>query len=120
MANHGAAAEATDQGLGFYLNGQIDWGTSAGTLNALKHETDYRALEGMLVIDFHNHTSRNISASGIRGNAPRTGGTMEYFPSIGGMGVLVAVGGQINQQQPWANMSEGELVCLTMVTARQI
>jgi hypothetical protein len=112
MANHGAAAEAIDQGLGFYLNGQIDWGTSSSTLNNLQATTDYRPLDGMLVIDFHDYTSNNISTSDVRGGAPRVGGSMEYLASVGGMGVLVALGGQLTHDEPWANLSaaDGKLV----------
>jgi hypothetical protein len=35
---------------------------------------------------------------------------MEYFPDVGAMGVLVALGGQINNATPWANATKGELV----------
>jgi hypothetical protein len=111
--NHGAATEATDQGLGFYLNGQIDEGTSANTLHKIGAD-QYGPLDGMLVINFYNYTSNNISTSSIRGNAPRVGGTMEYIAPIGGRGILVALGGQINQEKPWANVSEGQLVSLLL------
>lgn len=109
-ANHGAAAEAIDQSLGFYLNGQIDWGTSPSTLNIINSTDLYRPLDGMLVINFTDHTSRNISTSKLRGDAPRVGGGMEYFPSVGGMGVLVALGGQINNNTAWSNRTKGQLV----------
>ncbi|KAF2874637.1 hypothetical protein BDV95DRAFT_337793 [Massariosphaeria phaeospora] len=117
MANHGAATEAIDQGLGFYLNGQIDWGTSAKTSNNIKSEDLYRPLDGMLVIDFGNYTSNNISTASIRSNAPRVGGSMEYFAPVGGMGILVALGGQIQpgQTQPYSNISQGELLDFSSV-----
>jgi hypothetical protein len=110
IANHGAAAEAIDQSLGFYLNGQTDWGTSTKTLNILNSTDLYKPLPGMLVINFTDHTSNNISTSKLRGDAPRVGGGMEYFPDVGAMGILVALGGQINNATPWANASKGELV----------
>ena len=113
--NHGAATEAIDQGLGFYLNGQIDRGTSTSTMDVVRNETSYRPLDGMLVINLNNYTASNISTPGLQGNAPRVGGGMEYFASIGNMGALIALGGQINQpkteQQYWLNSSEGSLVC---------
>jgi len=110
IANHGAAAEAIDQSLGFYLNGQTDWGTSTKTLNILNSTDLYKPLPGMLVINFTDHTSNNISTSKLRGDAPRVGGGMEYFPDVGAMGILVALGGQINNGTPWANATKGELV----------
>jgi hypothetical protein len=110
IANHGAAAEAIDQSLGFYLNGQTDWGTSVITLNILNSTDLYKPLPGMLVLNFTDNTSNNISTSKLRGNAPRVGGGMEYFPDVGAMGVLVALGGQINNATAWANDTKGELV----------
>lgn len=111
MPNHGAGAEAIDQKLGFYLNGQIDFGTSSKTVDKMRNDTDYLPVDGMIVIDFNDHSSKNISTSSIRGNAPRVGGTMEYLAPVGGSGVLVALGGQINQQHdPWANALKGQLV----------
>jgi hypothetical protein len=110
IANHGAAAEAIDQSLGFYLNGQTDWGTSTKTLNILNSTELYKPLPGMLVMNFTDHTSKNISTSKLRGGAPRVGGGMEYFPDVGAMGVLVAFGGQVNNGTPWANATKGQLV----------
>jgi hypothetical protein len=110
IANHGAAAEAIDQSLGFYLNGQTDWGTSTKTLNILNATDLYKPLTGMLVLNFTDNTSNNISTSKLRGDAPRVGGGMEYFPDVGAMGVLVALGGQINNASTWANATKGELV----------
>lgn len=109
--NHGAAAEAIDQGLGFYLNGQIDRGTSTSTQDIIRNEALYRPLDGMVVINLSNYTATNISTPGLQGNAARVGGTMEYFASIGNMGALVALGGQINQtKHDWYNSSLGSLV----------
>jgi hypothetical protein len=108
--NNGAGAEAIDQGLGFYLNGQIDKGTSSKTSDKLEAEVAFVPLDGMIVIDFYDFSSRNISTSSIRGGAPRVGGTMEYFSPVGENGVLVALGGQINRERPVANLTEGELV----------
>ncbi|KAF2659858.1 hypothetical protein K491DRAFT_688734 [Lophiostoma macrostomum CBS 122681] len=112
--NHGLVTEAIDQGLGFYLNGQIDEGTSQETLRNAGLD-QYHALDGMLVINLHNYTSNNISTSQVRGNAPRIGGTMEYLAAVGGKGILVALGGQINEEQPWANVSGGQLIDFSAV-----
>lgn len=115
LPNHGAGIDAIDHGVGFYLNGQIDMGTSAKTLGALKDITQslYMPVEGMLIIDLVNFSSKNISSSDLRGGAPRVGGTMEYIASVGDSGILVALGGQIQPAREGgqkANRSEGELV----------
>lgn len=113
MPNHGAGAEAIDQGLAFYLNGQIDWGTSSKTFDIFpKTEAIYVSLQGMIVLDLTTQSAKNISTSKLRGGAPRVGGTMEYVASVGGMGTLVALGGQIqpNLTGTFANVSQGSLV----------
>jgi hypothetical protein len=113
MPNHGAAAEAIDQGLGFYLNGQIDWGTSSRTLDTFpKSEDWYAPLKGMIILDLNTQSTTNISSANLRGGLPRVGGSMEYIASVGAMGALVALGGQIqpNLTSIYANASEGALV----------
>jgi hypothetical protein len=112
MPNHGAAAEAVDQGLGFYLNGQIDWGTSSRTIDTFKTQDLYIPLQGMVVLDLNTQSSKNISTTSLRGGAPRVGGSMEYIASVGGMGSLVALGGQIQPKLKglYANVSQGALV----------
>jgi hypothetical protein len=113
MPNHGAAAEAIDQGLGFYLNGQVDWGTSSRTLDTFpKSEDWYVPMKGMVVLDLNTQSTTNISTSNLRGQMPRVGGSMEYIASVGAMGALVALGGQIqpNLTSIYANTSEGTLV----------
>lgn len=115
MPNHGAGAEAIDQGLGFYLNGQIDKGTSSKTLNMGFDDGQslYIPLEGMLIINLVDFSSANLSTSSMNGNAPRVGGTMEYIAPVGEAGVLVALGGQIQPNlriDEKANRTQGELV----------
>lgn len=114
MPNHGAAAEAIDQGLAFYLNGQIDWGTSSKTRDTFTFKTEdvYVPLEGMVVLNLTTQSSKNISTSSLRGGMSRVGGSMEYIASVGGMGTLVALGGQIqpNLTGLYANVSQGALV----------
>ncbi|KAH8730743.1 hypothetical protein GQ44DRAFT_605739 [Phaeosphaeriaceae sp. PMI808] len=111
MPNHGAGAEAVDQGLAFYLNGQIDWGTSVKT-RRITGEGSYIPLSGMVILDLNTQSSKNISTAGLRGGAPRVGGTMEYIPSIGYMGALVCLGGQIqpNLTGLTANVNDGSLI----------
>ncbi|KAF2262743.1 hypothetical protein CC78DRAFT_582331 [Lojkania enalia] len=112
MPNHGAAAEAIDQNLGFYLNGQIDWGTSVQTVN-FSNTSTYRPLEGMIVLDLQNHTSRNISTPGLGGDGPRVGGTMEYIADVGGSGILIALGGMVNNEYrtvSYSDANRGDLI----------
>ncbi|EOA85557.1 uncharacterized protein SETTUDRAFT_161884 [Exserohilum turcica Et28A] len=113
MPNHGAGAEAIDQGLAFYLNGQIDWGTSSTTLDSFpKTEAIYVPLQGMVIIDLNTQSGKNISTTKLRDGTPRVGGTMEYLPSVGSRGVLIALGGQIQPSlaSPFANVSAGSLI----------
>lgn len=113
MPNHGAGAEAIDQGLGFYLNGQVDWGTSSRTLDTFpKTESLYMPVKGMVVLDLNTQTSKNISTAKLGDGATRVGGSMEYLPSVGRMGALVALGGQIqpNLTEVYADVSKGKLV----------
>ncbi|KAF2193767.1 hypothetical protein K469DRAFT_728851 [Zopfia rhizophila CBS 207.26] len=112
--NHGAAAEAIDQGLGFYLNGQIDAGTSTKTLR-LNDTNVYTPLDGMLVINLVDHTSQNISTPNLTGDRPRVSGSMEYIAPVGGMGILVAIGGQIADKSPLASSSGGQLLDFSTV-----
>ncbi|ORY15499.1 hypothetical protein BCR34DRAFT_179054 [Clohesyomyces aquaticus] len=90
--SYGAATEAPDQGLAFYLNGRTDNGTSSSTL----HDGDVQTtLDGMIVLDLVQHSSRNLSTAGIKNYQPRVGGAMQYAPGVGENGVLVALSGQV-------------------------
>lgn len=60
------------------------------------HDGDFQTLlDGMIVIDMVEHTSRNLSTSSLYNNQTRVGGVMEYVPGVGDNGVLVALGGQV-------------------------
>lgn len=113
--NHGAGADAPDLGLGFYLNGQIDKGTSLIT-DKMFDDTDqtyYRPVDGMLVLDLVNPgQAKNISTSTMNGNLSRVGGTLDYVPSVGKSGILVALGGQVQPhlQNGKASSKLGQLV----------
>jgi hypothetical protein len=75
----------------FYLNGQIDWSTSSQTRDTFTTENQYVPVPVMLDLNGDVHSAKNISTAKLRGGAPRVGGSMEYIPSVGGMGVLVAL-----------------------------
>lgn len=90
--SYGAAAEAPDQGLAFYLNGRIDNGTAPSISN---EGNDQTLLDGMMVIDIAQHTAINVSTTGMKNYQPRVGGGLQYVAGVGGKGVLVALGGQV-------------------------
>ena len=109
IPNHGLSAEAVDMGLAFYLNGQIDWGTSSLTQD-FNNVSLYTPLDGMVIINLVEQTSVNISTPGLT-RGPRVGGKMQYVDNVGEDGILVAIGGQVADQPQFANSSKGTMVC---------
>ena len=90
--SYGAATEASDQGLGFFLHGKVDNGTNAQRWN----DGDLTTLvSGMMVVDTVHQSARSISTSTLKEPQPRVGGLMEYVPNIGRGGILVAIGGRV-------------------------
>ena len=89
--SNGAYAEAPDLALAFYLNGQIDSGSSYQTY-ALNDSVQV-SLEGMIVLDTDNATAKNVSTLALTGSSPRTKGKMQYIPKLGGSGILIYLGG---------------------------
>ena len=86
----GAHAEAPDQSLDFYLNGEINNGSSTG-LGFTAGVTTF--LTGMVVINTTDHTAKNLSTAGVTGRSPRARAQMQYIPGIGEKGILVLLGG---------------------------
>ena len=87
----GAYTEASDQGLAFYLNGELDSGSSTETQNLGDQRKLF--LDGMIVINTNTKEARNISTATIGDGQPRTYGSLTYIPGIGEDGVLVNFGG---------------------------
>ena len=87
----GSSTEARDQGLAFYLNGEIDSGSSLETKGLGNGNTVW--LGGMIVINTNKQTVRNISTYGLSADQPRTRGLLQYIIGIGPNGVLVQLGG---------------------------
>lgn len=106
-----SSAEAPDQGLAFYFNGEIDSGSSQQTQEL--GNDDKLFLEGMVVIDTRNHTARNLSTSAVSGNLPRSRGRMQYVPGIGEKGILVQIGGNQKPVDEIQNTYVGDLVRMT-------
>lgn len=106
--SRGQYAEAPDQGLGFYLNGQLDSGSESASSG---FGDDRVALKGMAVLNFTNLASlaRNVSTDVLFRDAGIIGGAMVYAPEVGQRGALVAFGGtQRSASQP--DSTEGLLV----------
>jgi hypothetical protein len=86
----GAYAEAPDQGLAFYFNGQLDNGSDSLVANSSEF---HEFVAGMLVIDFKNEEVRNISTGALGNGTARVGATLQYLPGVGENGALVLLGG---------------------------
>lgn len=86
----GANAEAPNQGLAYYLGGQID----AGTANTTQYlEEDIVRLGGMVVLDTTSSKTKNLTVDeSIKSN--RQGASMVYVDNFGDAGVLVLLGGR--------------------------
>lgn len=103
-----ASAEAPDQGLAFFLNGQLDSGSSSGTQNLGDQGKVF--LQGMIVLDLKNRSAKNLSTSALSGQTPRSRGRMQYVPGIGEKGILVHVGGNQKIATDTTNSYVGDLV----------
>ncbi|OAL21572.1 hypothetical protein AYO22_07968 [Fonsecaea multimorphosa] len=86
----GANAEAPDQGLAFYVGGQIDSGT-ANTTQFLGNDTV--GVGGMVILDTTSNSVTNVTVDdAVKSN--RQGAGMVYVDNFGDAGVLVLIGGE--------------------------
>jgi hypothetical protein len=107
--SRGQYAEAPDQGLGFYLNGQLDNGSESTSIGLKNRKV---ALKGMTVLNFTNPANlvRNVSTDALFHDSGIVGGAMIYAPEIGNKGILAAFGGtQRSASEP--SSTQGLLVC---------
>ena len=88
--SNGAAAEAVDQNLAFYFNGELDSGSSQQS-GIIRGTNIF--LSGMVVINTTDQTARNISTAQVDANLARARGRMEYIRGVGEKGILVLIGG---------------------------
>ncbi len=89
-SSNGAAAEAVDQSLAFYFNGELDSGSSQGI--DIRNGTGV-FISGMVVVNTTDQTARNISTTQVSIDLARARGRMQYIPGVGGKGILVLIGG---------------------------
>ncbi|KAA8574999.1 hypothetical protein MFRU_002g03680 [Monilinia fructicola] len=90
----GSSADVPDQGLGFYFNGEINDGSSTET--TWIPEGSSVPLEGMVMLNMTDNTTRNISTAAIDASS-RTGSILQYIPGIGDKGILIQFGGIYHQ-----------------------
>ena len=90
----GAYAEAIDLGLGFYLEGQLNSGSSTET--QVLGDNGFQFLNGMIVLDLNAQTAMNISTAPVGTGSPRIYGFLQYIPDVGEKGILVSMGGNDN------------------------
>ena len=88
--SNGAAAEAVDQSLAFYFNGELDSGSSS-QVGIISGNNVF--LSGMVVINTTDRTARNLSTAQVDANLARARGRMQYLPGVGEKGALVLIGG---------------------------
>ena len=90
--SNGAAAEAVEQGLAFYFNGELDSGSSAPSPSGIISGNNV-FISGMVVINTNDQTARNLSTAQVSPDLARARGRMQYIPGVGTNGILVLIGG---------------------------
>ena len=88
--SNGAAAEAVEQGLAFFFNGELDSG-SASDSGIISGNNVF--ISGMVVINTNDQTARNLSTAQVSADLARARGRMQYIPGVGKNGILVLIGG---------------------------
>jgi hypothetical protein len=106
--SHGSYTDAPDQGLGFYLGGQLD-SSSEVTTQGFGNGTV--GLEGLIVLNMTDTKTprvRNVSAPISLGNGI-VSGSITYVPTLSDFGVLVAMGGSAKSSST-LSVSNGSLL----------
>jgi len=117
--NWGANAEAWSIGLAFYLNGQVDKGSSLAAYTmadyvngSLQNETGDRItyVGGLTVINMTTQVARNVLTDSL--GAPRVAGGLVYGYRFGksSNGTLIAMGGMRSANQKIDTSRNGILV----------
>ncbi|KAL8781369.1 MAG: hypothetical protein Q9213_006024 [Squamulea squamosa] len=103
----GAFSSAREQHISFYLNGQVDSGSSSQTTNLDSSTSIFQ--QGMIVIDHKKQTAMNISTSSLVGNKPRTRGKSQYMVGLGAKGLIVLIGGNEKSVSDTTDRGLGDL-----------
>ncbi|CAO1598027.1 hypothetical protein XANCAGTX0491_001803 [Xanthoria calcicola] len=111
--NSGMNAGAREQHLSFYLNGQVDWGSSSQTVNLDSSTSIYQP--GMIIINHDTQTAINVSTDALVGKKPRSRGGLQYMVGIGPKGLLVLIGGNEKDVSDTTDRGLGELVPMDTV-----
>ncbi|KAH8692510.1 hypothetical protein GQ44DRAFT_719790 [Phaeosphaeriaceae sp. PMI808] len=123
--NWGAVTEATSLGIAFFLNGQVDHGSSYvsysmteyvnGTMSNETHN-QITYLGGMVIIDLATQIARNVSTDTL--GAPRVGGGLVHAMRFGKMinGTLVTFGGMQNASDKNNTFSNGVLIDFSTIS----
>lgn len=106
--SNGAFTDASDQGLAYWFNGELDQGSSSATQFLGPSVTI--SLPGMIVINMTTHSAKNLSTSAVGGGQPRTRGRMQYVGGIGGKGVVFLIGGSFSTTADLGTSNNGYLV----------
>ena len=105
--SNGAAAEAVDQGLAFYFNGELDSGSSQ-SIDIVNGTSVF--VSGMVVVNTTDQTARNLSTAQVSIDLARARGRMQYIPEVGEKGILVLIGGSIFPANQLMNVNSGNFV----------
>lgn len=101
-------AGSREQHLSFYLNGQVDSGSSSQTKNLDSSTSIFQP--GMIVINHDTQTAKNISTDALVGKKPRIRGAMQYIVAMGDKGLIVLIGGTEKTVSDTTDRGLGELV----------
>lgn len=88
----GASTVVPDQGLAFWLGGEIDNGTSPETEDG----SGVTFANRFFYFNFTTESIRNLSTDALGQNGTRVDAGMLYIPGIGGKGILALIGGGYN------------------------
>ncbi|KAL8889634.1 MAG: hypothetical protein Q9215_003093 [Flavoplaca cf. flavocitrina] len=109
----GAFSTARDQNRSFWLNGQVDSGSSIQTTNLESSTSIFQP--GLIVINHDDQTARNISTDALVGKTPRTRGRTQWCVGLGTNGILLLIGGNHKSISDTVDRGVGDLVPMDRV-----
>jgi hypothetical protein len=104
--SEGAYAEAPDQGIGFWLGGQVNNGSDSGSIG-LGNQTV--AVQGLIVVNMTTATPRARNISAVDLSSGNVGGSLTYVADVADNGILIAMGG-LHKQPGVISAANGTLV----------